>query len=77
METVKCSRCGCAITPEIKKGKYIYYRCTQYKRSCDNVYVREERLAELFSDVIKQVQIGDDAVKDINAGWTSLSPNFC
>ncbi len=62
---VKCGRCGCAMTPEIKKGKYIYYHCTNFKGSCDNVYVREERLAELLSDVVKQVQIGDDAVKDI------------
>ena len=62
---VKCGQCGCAMTPEIKKGKYIYYHCTQYRGSCDNVYVREERLAELLSNVVKQVQIGDDAVNDI------------
>ncbi len=53
------------MTPEIKKGKYIYYHCTQYKGPCDNIYVREEKLAELLSDVVMQVQIGDDAVNDI------------
>ncbi|RKX26058.1 MAG: recombinase family protein, partial [Candidatus Zixiibacteriota bacterium] len=62
---VKCGLCGCAMTPEVKKGKYIYYHCTQYKGSCDNVYIREEKLAELLADVVKQVQIGDDAVEDI------------
>ncbi|MFA5107843.1 MAG: recombinase family protein [Patescibacteria group bacterium] len=25
---IRCGRCGCAMTPEIKKGKYVYYRCT-------------------------------------------------
>ena len=27
----KCADCGCMITPEKKKGKYVYYHCTQYK----------------------------------------------
>ena len=62
---VKCGQCGCAMTPEIKKGKYVYYHCTQFKGSCDNVYVREEKLAELLGEAVKQVQIGDTVVADI------------
>ena len=62
---VKCGRCGCSMTPEIKKGKYIYYHCTQFKGACDNVYIREEKLAELLGDVVKRVRIGQEAVKDV------------
>lgn len=32
---IKCDKCGCAVTAEIKKGKYIYYHCTNGKGICD------------------------------------------
>ena len=32
---VKCSKCGCNISGEIKKGKYIYYSCTGGKGECE------------------------------------------
>ncbi|MFA5986506.1 MAG: recombinase family protein [Parcubacteria group bacterium] len=42
---VKCAECGCAISPEIKKGKYIYYHCTNYHGNCTNVvWIREKDL---------------------------------
>ena len=62
---VKCGKCGCAMTPEIKKGKYIYYHCTQFKGKCDNTYIREEKLSELFLEVVKQVRVGKKAADDI------------
>jgi len=52
-----CGKCGCAITSEIKKGKYIYYHCTRYKGKCGNKAIREEALIEKFGDVVKQVKI--------------------
>lgn len=32
---ISCAKCGCGITAEIKKGKYIYYHCTNGKGICD------------------------------------------
>ena len=29
---VRCGHCGCALTGDIKKGRYIYYRCTGLQR---------------------------------------------
>ena len=57
MGLIKCARCGCAMTAEKKKAKYIYYRCTGCKRACGNTYVREERLADLLGDTIAPIQI--------------------
>ena len=37
---------GCLASPEIKKGKYIYYSCTNAKNNCSREYVREEVLLE-------------------------------
>ncbi len=56
---LKCEFCGCSLTPDIKKEKYIYYRCTQYKGKCKNT-VTEKKLADLFGNVLKKIQIGSD-----------------
>ena len=31
-KVISCGHYGCTLVGEIKKGKYIYYRCTQFKR---------------------------------------------
>lgn len=31
---ITCGHCGCLVSPEIKKGKYVYYSCTNAKRTC-------------------------------------------
>jgi hypothetical protein len=54
---VTCARCGCAYTAEIKKEQYIYYHCTRSRGHCDNTYVREEDLARLLGELVKQVRI--------------------
>lgn len=64
---LKCTKCGCSLTPEIKKGKYIYYHCTQYRGNCDNVYIREEDLAELFKGVLRRIQVNDNQIEEIKA----------
>ena len=60
---LKCGNCGCSMTPEFHKGKYVYYRCTKYKGECDNVYVREEKLAELLGEAVLRVRIDEDTVE--------------
>jgi site-specific DNA recombinase len=54
---VSCGRCGCALTAEIKKGRYVYYHCTGGRGACGNTYVREEELSRLFAEVVKRVQV--------------------
>ncbi|MCK5680182.1 recombinase family protein, partial [bacterium] len=34
-----CGHCGCALTAEIKKGKYVYYHCTGNKGKCPEKWV--------------------------------------
>lgn len=62
---VKCGLCGCAMTAEIKKGKYVYYHCTGYHGKCGNTYVRQETLDDLFADTLAQIRVGTDVVEDI------------
>lgn len=60
-----CGYCGCAITAEIKKGKYVYYRCTYGKGKCKQPYLREERLAEMLAVVVARVKIDSSQAADI------------
>ncbi len=57
---VDCGRCGCAMTAELKKGRYVYYHCTGGRGRCGNSYVREEDLPQLFAGAVKRVQVPAD-----------------
>ena len=52
-----CAFCGCAITAEIKKDKYIYYHCTGNHGPCPKPAVRQETLEEKLGGVIKGISI--------------------
>jgi len=56
---LKCARCGCAITAEIKKGRYIYYHCTFDKGPCGGPYVREEELERQFEGILGEFQFSE------------------
>ena len=62
---IKCKKCGCAITPEIQKGKYIYYRCTNYKEICKRVWIREEELLEPIKKMLKNLALPQKDIDDI------------
>lgn len=67
-----CGRCGCQITAELKKGKYVYYHCTSGRGKCEQPYVREELIDELFAEKLKGMQLDNEA-----ANWivTALKEN--
>ncbi|MCJ7656730.1 MAG: recombinase family protein, partial [Candidatus Atribacteria bacterium] len=52
-----CTKCGCTITAEIKKNKYVYYHCTNYKGKCRKKFIREEYLAEKLGELVKNIKI--------------------
>jgi site-specific DNA recombinase len=54
---VFCGTCGCAMTGDIKKGKYVYYRCTGYKGKCPNRYVKEEELTRQFWASLEAIRL--------------------
>jgi hypothetical protein len=63
----KCADCGCMITPEKKKGKYVYYHCTGYNGKHGAKWFREEDLTEQFGQLYKSLQIPHDVVEEITA----------
>jgi site-specific DNA recombinase len=50
---LRCPKCACMMTPEIKKGKFIYYSCTNAKGICKREYVPEKTLLEPVYEVFK------------------------
>ena len=65
MGLLTCARCGCSMTAEKKKGKYVDYRCTGYHGACGNMYMREERLADLLGTVLTPIVSAPEIAEDI------------
>ena len=60
-----CGHCGCAITAEIKKGRYTYYHCTQSKGKCPQPWIRERDLEERLGEWLKRIAISDAVLESI------------
>lgn len=62
---IKCKNCGCSISPEIKKGKYVYYSCSNFKGNCERIYVPEKELLEPIRELLKSIQLPNEKVGKI------------
>lgn len=65
---VSCGHCGCALTAEIQKGKYVYYHCTGNRGRCPEKYVREEEIARQFGQALKAIKMDDEVL-----AWVTLA----
>jgi site-specific DNA recombinase len=56
---IKCANCNCAITAEIKKGKYVYYHCTNGKGICNqrSFNANEDTLHEQITLDLEKLKI--------------------
>lgn len=54
---IKCKRCGCSITHELAKGKYIYYHCTNYHKTCEKVFVKEKELIDPLNNILENIKL--------------------
>lgn len=68
-----CDVCGCTITPEMSKGKYIYYRCTNYRGLCKKLYVPEKVFLDAISEDIRQLQLPQDGIDYVVDGMKTSS----
>ena len=58
---VTCAHCGCSIVGEKKKGRYVYYHCTQGRGECkENGWVREEELDAAFMKTLKSIRLSPE-----------------
>ena len=54
---LKCKRCGCSMTAEVKKEKYIYYSCFNANGDCKRIFVNEEVLLELVRKILVKLSL--------------------
>ncbi len=65
---LRCSNCGCVLTASKKKGKHIYYYCTNGKGKCGEhkSYLKENyvsgELAKVFDKIKVTTQHGFSAI---------------
>jgi site-specific DNA recombinase len=59
---ITCEKCGGSISGELKKGKYIYYSCSNFKGICDRKGVREEILLKPVYDTLASIKLSQDKI---------------
>lgn len=63
---IKCAHCGCSITAEIQKGKYVYYHCTGKRGgTCKKKFIREEKIEAAFVEFLKQIVLSEEEISEI------------
>ena len=62
---LQCAYDNCTVTAEIKKQRYIYYRCTGHRGKCSLPYFREEELGERLGQILKDIHIPDDVLAQL------------
>ena len=58
---ITCKNCGCTVTPELKKGKYVYLR-PNTKGDCDCKQINEQVAVKLVEDTLKSMAIPEDVL---------------
>jgi site-specific DNA recombinase len=60
-----CAHDHCVVTAEVKKEKYVYYRCSGGRGPCDLPRFREQEVAEKLARVLEHVTIPPEIAKQI------------
>ena len=68
---LRCAEDNCTITAELKKGKYVYYRCTGYRGKCATPRFTEAEMGQKLGEVLKGIQIPDDVLTCIQESLTA------
>lgn len=53
------------LLPEIHKGCYLYYSCTNAKKICKRVYVKEEELVKTLSEYLDQIALSKEQIASV------------
>lgn len=69
----KCLSCGCSITGEIKKNKYIYYHCTGRKGgTCKKFWIREEKIETAVLELLDHLKLSDEEIEFTKTAFVEM-----
>lgn len=59
-----CARCGCLYTASKKRGKHIYYYCTNGKNKCEEhkSYLKEDDAIKMLTDVFERLTFPEEVI---------------
>ncbi len=57
-----CRHCGCALVGDLKKQKYIYYRCSGNRGRCGEPYVRQKVLEEQCAAILNRLRFDEETL---------------
>lgn len=60
-----CNHCGCTITAEMSKGKYVYYHCTNYRGMCKKLYVPEDVLLKPIKGYLRKFVLPQEGIDHV------------
>ena len=62
---LRCAKCGCLLTASKKKGKHIYYYCTNGKNKCDEhkAYLTESYLTKELVGIFDKLIFSDEIIE--------------
>ena len=62
---ISCANCGCTVSGDIKKQKYVYYSCGNSRRMCTKKWVREENLLDTLLSHFDDLQLSSKRINEI------------
>src|SRR5712692_3987008 len=68
---LRCAYDNCLVTAELKKNRYIYYRCTGARGKCSLPYFREEELGDRLGQILKDIYIPDTILAQLERSLLS------
>lgn len=64
---IRCQRCDCMVSGDVKKQKYVYYSCGNSKGLCKKIWVKEEKFLEAVLGYFDRIKVTDEQIEDIVA----------
>ncbi len=64
---IRCAVCGGILSPELKKKKYVYYRCNDYhKKGCKKLsYLNQDKVDNAIAEILKSFRITKSILDDV------------
>ena len=62
---ISCARCGCMVSGDIKKLKYVYYACSNSKKNCTRIWVREEKILAVLLKNFDNINLTVEKINEI------------
>jgi site-specific DNA recombinase len=60
-----CAHDGCTVTTELRKGRYVYYRCSHGRGKCELPYMPEQDVPDRLGELLKQINVPETIARTV------------